>query len=200
MSGTKSPDPATLCEHVELQLPWLIGGGLSHSQRELIQRHLQGCGDCRSEYESTIVALEVYDAHLPVEVLLDYALHGESEYPGELVRSHLETCASCQREFDRVRAAWENRTTDVPPATRHWGRSVLVASVAATLLVAIGSLSWLQSPTVAPAPSSATVLPQQDSKEAQPSLDTLFVDGFENASLSSWSSSTEVTSRDSGSS
>lgn len=97
----------------------LLPAYLSHTLEEEISRrldtHLASCVACRQEERDARTAMALYEGHLPVELLLDYALRQPmpSERRG-LVESHLARCERCADEVSTVRAE-----APAPAAARH---------------------------------------------------------------------------------
>jgi hypothetical protein len=130
------------CDEAIERLPWLLNGTLEPEEREQVRAHLAGCPACRQAWDDTRLAWEVFDQHLPPQVLLalasDQRAEGASGIDRGLAERHLAECPRCAAEVEMVRASralLENEGVAVlaprraaPP--RSWRNAALAAGLA----------------------------------------------------------------------
>jgi anti-sigma factor RsiW len=139
-------------EHPEhrFDLPGYVAGRLDPAEREEVERHLAGCGECR-DLEETIREMAsaireggeaIFEPHPPEGVLRRIG-QGEVVPDREGIERHLKLCAACELEVD----AWRADTGGAPlhhdagrrGPTRRWGmRSSMSFGLAAGLAVGVG--------------------------------------------------------------
>lgn len=147
-SKTHSAGPAA-CKETAKLLPFYLNQSLSQEEARQLETHLTACEVCREEEHNTRAAWALYDGHLPVELLLDYALETPmSTGRRTVIESHLEACLSCSQELAAVRLE-ETIPSDpatTEPATRRqtsesrWRTLAWAASLAA--MVTSGGWIW----------------------------------------------------------
>jgi hypothetical protein len=130
------------CAEAGERLPWYLNGTLQGEEREALRVHLESCGGCRGELDSTRRAASVFGTHLPAAMLVDLAWErGLSEADAALARRHVEGCPDCAAELALAREsrAGESLPRPRPRAPRAaWG-----ASLAAALAVGLaGGYLW----------------------------------------------------------
>lgn len=93
------------CAEIDQLLPWHLAGSLPAAEAAQVARHLESCARCRAALEATRSAGEIFAAHLPAGLLVDYGLGLPVEaLPRERIEAHLAHCAECRAELDLVRA------------------------------------------------------------------------------------------------
>lgn len=142
------------CEQAIELLPWLLNGTLQESERQEVREHLASCARCREALAETRFAWQVFDQHLPSEVLvaLAYGDRLPEDIDPALAERHLATCPQCAAELELVRTSRHleederiatmplrhkeggNATPVAPPAraassSRGWRSSALAASL-----------------------------------------------------------------------
>lgn len=93
------------CTETDQLLPWYLAGSLPAAEAARVARHLENCEPCRAALEATRRASEIFAAHLPAGLLVDYGLGLPVEaLPRERIEAHLAHCAECRAELNLVRA------------------------------------------------------------------------------------------------
>ncbi len=99
ISGRKTVD----CTDITELLPFYLNGSLEATAARQVEAHLATCRACKREERDTRSARDLYEGHLPVDLLLDYAL--EQPMPSRrlaVVESHLAVCERCAEEVAAV--------------------------------------------------------------------------------------------------
>ncbi len=132
-------------------LPFYLNQSLEKEEARQLEAHLASCPACREDERDTRTAQALYEGHLPVELLLDYALEAPlSPRRRAVIESHLKTCRQCSEELAAVRLEEPTPTASgqatVEPASRRsptpanrWRNLAWAASLAA----AVASGGWL---------------------------------------------------------
>lgn len=136
-------------------LPWLANDTLPPDERRPLEEHLASCPECRTEWQETLAAFEVFDAHLPPDVLIARAEGLLTPMPATVVERHLEICASCRQELallEEGRQSLEdeepNQTATAlwPPPRRMvpaaWRTAAMAATVTAVAVLGGWIASW----------------------------------------------------------
>jgi predicted anti-sigma-YlaC factor YlaD len=97
------------CQNAAELFPWFLNSSLDEDQRLALEQHLAGCESCRRELALAHQAGRIYDAHLPVDVLLDHAA-GETPrgFDRELIARHLASCEPCREDLDLLERGLHN--------------------------------------------------------------------------------------------
>ncbi|MEM7355312.1 MAG: zf-HC2 domain-containing protein, partial [Acidobacteriota bacterium] len=156
---TQSSDDgqATSCYKVAQNLPVYLNGRLADDEAQALEAHLTTCSACRREERETRTAWDLYEGHLPVDLLLDFAM--AQPMPSRqraVIESHLAQCERCSEEVATVRQEPANTgsiTAAAPtsaqgqagartrePTSRHWRQLAWAASFVAI----IAGIGWLR--------------------------------------------------------
>lgn len=139
------------CGDVAELLPVYLNRSLEAADARRVEAHLASCAACRREERDTRTAWALFEGHLPVELLLDYAMaQPMSSGRRKLVESHLAVCARCSEEVTMVRQepASDQRAFGPTPLRRPQpagpGRGRLwTLAVAAGLATVVASAGWI---------------------------------------------------------
>ena len=151
MPDREQREPPAACADVTELLPVYLGGGLEADEARRVEAHLAGCSSCRQEERDTRTALALYDGHLPVELLLDYAF-GASMSPRSraVVESHVAACTRCAEELALVReqhSGDEGPSSEPASGPRPVGsaraRGLRLLAWAACLATLVASTGWI---------------------------------------------------------
>lgn len=147
-------DNSTPMDHTAVieRLPWLVNGTLDTEEGQRVREHLEACESCRTELRATRDGFDVFDAHLPTEVLLSHAWGEDTGWPRETVERHLASCPRCAEELEMVEEGRERlnapspfdppRDLPFPPPRASTGNAWRYAAWAATVLLVIGLGGW----------------------------------------------------------
>ena len=92
------------CTEIAELLPVYLNRSLDQDTARRVEAHLAGCAACRQEERDARTARDLFAAHLPVELLLDYALaQPMTARRRAVVESHLAACRRCSEEVATVR-------------------------------------------------------------------------------------------------
>lgn len=135
------------CAAIAELLPAYLNRSLDQESRRRIESHVAACPACRQEEYDARTAWALYEGHLPVEQLLDYAF--EPAMPSQrraVIESHLAACERCATELSMVS---QEHTTEVPAAPEtplashaHHGR-IRTLALAASLASLIAGGGWI---------------------------------------------------------
>ncbi len=104
MPEPEDQDRPSDCTEVAELLPVYLNRSLEAKAARRVEAHLASCAACRQEERDTRTAWALYEGHLPVELLLDYALAQPLPSQGvAVVESHLAACERCSDELAIVR-------------------------------------------------------------------------------------------------
>ncbi len=165
-------------ESAEL-LPFYLNQSLEKEEARRLETHLAACPACREEERHTRTAWALYEGHLPVELLLDYALDGPlPPRRRAVVESHLQECSRCSEELAAIRLEESNPSVTGHAAAEPISRRSPAAAAsrwralawAASLSAAVASGGWLwtfqqlvderaSSPAIRANPSVVELLP-----------------------------------------
>ena len=101
---------SAICTELGELLPAYLNGSLEAATARRFEIHLTTCAACRKEERDTRTVWALCEGHLPVELLLDYAL--ASSMPPErqaVIESHLAVCKRCSEELATVRQETKSR-------------------------------------------------------------------------------------------
>lgn len=147
-------DNSTPMDHTAVieRLPWLVNGTLDIDEEQRVREHLEACESCRTELQATREGFDVFDAHLPTEVLLSHAWGEDTGWPRETVERHLASCPRCAEELEMVEEGRERlnapspfdppRDLPFPPPRALTGNTWRYAALAATVLLVLGLGGW----------------------------------------------------------
>ncbi len=148
MAERGAQDKTADCTEIAGLLPAFLNGSLEAAEARRIEAHLATCAACRQEEIDTRTAWDLFEGHLPVELLLDYALaEPMSDRRRAVVESHLAVCVRCSEEVATVRR--EPSDVDVeperraPPPDAMRDRGVWTLALAACLAAVVASAGWL---------------------------------------------------------
>jgi hypothetical protein len=149
------------CDRVAELLPWMMNGTLKGSEQEMLREHLAVCQHCQQELAETRFAWTVQQQHLPVETLINLAYKRPViATERSLFERHLAACADCAEQLEMVKESVALEAEDVETAdtgrevmpvvakrTGWWQRTQVwqYGALAASLLLIIASVGWLQS-------------------------------------------------------
>ncbi|HYH45809.1 MAG TPA: zf-HC2 domain-containing protein, partial [Thermoanaerobaculia bacterium] len=177
------------CEQAIERLPWLLNSTLEPEERRQVRAHVAGCEACRQALDETRLAWQVFDEHLPGEVLTALAADEEPGIDRGLAERHLAECPRCAAELEMVRASralLENEgVATLPvrrarPASEGW-RGWRSAALAAGLAGLVAATGWYNSSRdmrsmaerlEAPPASSEPSEPSEPAEPAQPASPT----------------------------
>jgi predicted anti-sigma-YlaC factor YlaD len=166
-------------------LPWLVNGSLSAEESDRVKRHLATCADCRRELTETAAAFEIFDEHLPAEVLIGLAF---GEPAGSTAAElHLTSCEICADRLALVResrgelaraeseessppVSGEPRPREYVPAGQARWRSLAMAASVAAMIAATGWIWSWQSAGRSPATFRGTAPATGGASAAEPLL------------------------------
>lgn len=157
------------CTDVSELLPVFLNGSLDDVAARRVESHLATCAACRREERDNRTAMALFEGHLPVELLLDFALSQPmTARRRAVVESHLAVCERCSEEVATVRqdrAATEPASRHPQPTVQHRDRTRVLAW-AAGLAAAAAAAGWIWTwqqlvaeRTAAPEPAARTNLP-----------------------------------------
>ena len=103
-AGSPGGEQTTGCTDVAELLPFYLNRSLEEEGTRRVEVHLATCAACRQEERDTRTAWALHEGHLPVELLLDFAL-AQPMSSGRLavVEIHLAVCERCSEEVATVR-------------------------------------------------------------------------------------------------
>lgn len=131
------------CSEVAELLPVYLNQSLEASMARRLEVHLATCAACRQEECDTRTVWALHEGHLPVELLLDYALAQPMSRQGlAVVESHLAACERCSKEVTTVRL--EGVGQRAPGAVSSVGKGLRVLAWAACLAAIVASAGWIQ--------------------------------------------------------
>ena len=93
------------CEQAIERLPWLLNSTLWSPKSGASGAHVASCEACRQALDETRLAWQVFDEHLPAEVLTALAADEEPGIDRRLAERHLAECPRCAAELEMVRAS-----------------------------------------------------------------------------------------------
>lgn len=133
------------CREIEERLPWFVHGGLDDAERGAVEAHLASCARCQTALDATREASRLYAAHLPAEVIVDYALGLPVQgVERSVLEAHLAICAECREERQLVESERETsaaaKGVDLPATASH---STLRRSRALALAASLAAVSGL---------------------------------------------------------
>lgn len=159
------------CTDVQERLPWLISGSLDDDERRALESHLASCSECPAQLRAVREASALYAAHLPTEILVDYALGRPVEdISRDVLEEHLGHCSTCAEELELVRQdrvvsaeqtfgaltePSEHGSSPLSAQPAPWRTLALAASVVAAL--GVGGLIWQSARAPAPSANVAVV-------------------------------------------
>ena len=136
------------CADIAELLPFHLNGSLDEVGARRVEAHLASCAACRRDERDTRTAFALHAGHLPVELLLDYALEKDSmsSRAVAVVESHLPGCARCAGELAAIReddrsaepVPFRPRVRSRPRRGRPWA-----LALAAGLATVVASSGWL---------------------------------------------------------
>ena len=147
MSESNEPARARVCSDIAELLPAYLNRSLEKDSTRRLEAHLATCSGCRQEERDTRTAWSLFEGHLPVEMILDYAL-GQS-MPGQqqaMIESHLEACERCSAEVTAVRqedAVSEPALRESLVVGRASKNRLQVLAWAACLTAVVASAGWI---------------------------------------------------------
>lgn len=117
------------CREVSQLLPFYLNGSLDEVAAHQVRSHLATCNACLQEERDTRTVWDLYEGHLPVELILDVALDQPmSPQRRQLVEDHLATCERCAAEVTLARQApAEGTSKDSTLPGSAFGQSELLA-------------------------------------------------------------------------
>lgn len=143
---------AARCADIAELLPFYLNGTLEPERARRVRDHLAACAVCRREEIDARAARDLFAGHLPVGLLLDYALH--EPLPGRslrVVESHLAVCGRCSQEVATVRGEHAEpegvsleRRQEPPESLRGMRILALAAGLAAVVATAGWIWTWQQ--------------------------------------------------------
>ncbi len=145
------------CDRVTELLPWLLNGAMDDPEQRQVKDHIVTCPRCRQELADIVLAWNIYQSHVPADVLVDYAFQRPVSDPQpEAIERHLATCNECAEQFGMARESYrwseseepESVPGPEPAATQkvkwwemwRWQYAALAASLAA--MIAGGGWLW----------------------------------------------------------
>ncbi len=135
------------CTAIAELLPVYLNRSLDEEARRRVESHLVTCPTCQQEERDTRTAWALYDGHLPVEELLDYAFG--SQMPSrrrEMIERHLTVCERCADELSTISREPADEVAPVPEsqrADRTDDRKVRALTMAASLAALIAGSGWV---------------------------------------------------------
>lgn len=92
------------CGAVAELLPFFLNRSLEGPEAREVEAHLAACTACRREERDTRAARDLYEGHLPVDLLLEHAFaEPMSPRRRSVIESHLAVCERCSQEVAAVR-------------------------------------------------------------------------------------------------
>jgi anti-sigma factor RsiW len=164
------------CEQAIERLPWLLNSTLEPEERRQVRAHVASCEACRQALDETRLAWQVFDEHLPAEVLTALAADEEPGIDRGLAERHLAECPRCAAELEMVRASralLENEgVATLPvrrarPAGEGW-RGWRSAALAAGLAGLVAATGWYNSSRDLRSMAERQQAPPAVSEPAQP--------------------------------
>lgn len=147
------------CDRAAELLPFHLNRSLEEDEARWLERQLRECAGCRRQEQETRTAMALYEGHLPVEDILDYAFDAPmSRRHREVIQSHLASCDHCSVELDAVRPQTTTEAVTEAPVTvadplifaarepkptpaRRW----VAVAWAACLLAVVNAVGWMWS-------------------------------------------------------
>jgi hypothetical protein len=147
-AGTGSEGP-TSTDHPAL-LPWLAAGRLEGEEAAIVRAHLEGCAECRREFDALLSMRETMQRHDRTDHVptIDLVAYHEGDDPAghprtEAIAAHLRECTACAEDIEALRRS--EREIEVgragvaaPGRSERRGRTAWIASaLAAAALLAV---------------------------------------------------------------
>ena len=110
----REQERAADCQDIPELLPFYWNRSLGEDEVRRVEAHLATCPACRQDERDTRTAAALYEGHLPVELLVDYALAQPMPSSQQrVIESHLAVCEPCAEEVAAVRG--ETPSVEAPP-------------------------------------------------------------------------------------